>query len=98
MLLRAAALAVSVTFSFSSMSEPMPKLVTEEFMIDAADPGIKLYVRNKRPEKMTQFTSQNTLLFVHGGTLPSGPTFDFPLEGFSWMDYVAQRGIKGGQR
>jgi pimeloyl-ACP methyl ester carboxylesterase len=92
MLLRAAALAVSAAFSFSSMAEPMPKLVTEQFMIDAADPGIKLYVRNKRPEEMTQFTSQKTLLFVHGGTLPSEASFDFPLEGFSWMDYVARHG------
>ena len=41
-------------------------------MIDAVDPGIKLYVRNKRPEDMKQFTSEKTLLFVHGATLPVG--------------------------
>ena len=35
------------------------KLVTEEFMVPAVDPGIQLYVRNKRPEGMTQFTKDS---------------------------------------
>jgi pimeloyl-ACP methyl ester carboxylesterase len=61
-------------------------------MIDAVDPGIKLYVRNKRPEDMRQFTSEKTLLFVHGATLPSEVTFGFPLDGLSWMDYIARQG------
>ncbi|XSC43254.1 alpha/beta hydrolase [Bradyrhizobium sp. RDT10] len=61
-------------------------------MIDAVDPGIKLYVRNKHPEGMTQFAAQKTLLFVHGATSPGEATFDFPLEGLSWMDHIAQRG------
>ena len=38
------------------VADPAPKLVTEQFMIDAADPGIKLYVRNKRTEDLKQFT------------------------------------------
>jgi pimeloyl-ACP methyl ester carboxylesterase len=69
-----------------------PRLVTEEFMIEAADPGTQLYVRNKRPADMNQFTSEKTLLFVHGITLPSEVTFDFPIEELSWMDYIAQHG------
>jgi pimeloyl-ACP methyl ester carboxylesterase len=68
------------------------KLVTEQFMIDAADPGIKLYIRNKRTEDLKQFSSEKTLLFVHGATQPSEATFDLPLEGLSWMDYIAQHG------
>src|SRR5262249_35026599 len=32
------------------------------------------------------------LLFVHGATQPAEATFDLPLEGMSWMDYIAQRG------
>lgn len=68
------------------------KLVTEHFMVDAADTGTQLYVRNKRPVDMTLFTSDRTLLFVHGATLPSEATFDFPLEGLSWMDYIARHG------
>ena len=50
--------------------------MTEHFMIDAADPEIKLYVRNKRPEEMKQFKSEKTLLFVHGATQPAEATFD----------------------
>src|SRR6266516_3583658 len=79
-------------FSSARAAEPTVKLVTEQFMIDSGDPGIKLYVRNKRPEDLKQFTSEKTLLFVHGATQPSEATFDLPLEGLSWMDYIAERG------
>ena len=37
-------------------SHAEPKLVTESYMIPSRDPGIHLYVRNKRPEGMTQFS------------------------------------------
>src|SRR5215510_13914445 len=79
-------------FCPSSAGDPTPKLVTEHFMIDASDPGIKLYIRNKRPEEMTEFKSDKTLLFVHGASQPAEGTFDLPLEGLSWMDYIARRG------
>jgi hypothetical protein len=61
-------------------------------MIAAADLGTQLFIRNKRPEDMTQFAPERTLLFVHGATLPSEVTFDHPLEGLSWMDHIAQHG------
>jgi hypothetical protein len=70
-LLMAAAMAVPAAFTSGGAADPTRKLVTEHFMIDAADPGIKLYVRNKRPEEMKQFTSEKTLLFVHGATQPA---------------------------
>ena len=73
-------------------ADPAQKLVTEQFMIDAADPGIKLYIRNKRTEDLKQFTSEKTLLFVHGATQPSEATFDLQLDGLSWMDYIARHG------
>jgi hypothetical protein len=56
-------------------ADPAQKLVTEQFMIDAADPGIKLYVRNKHTEDLKQISSEKTLLFVHGATQPSGGDF-----------------------
>ena len=67
-------------------------LVTEEFMIPAADPGIQLYVRNKRPASLTSFNPANVVLFVHGATYPAETAFDLQLDGLSWMDYMAQRG------
>jgi pimeloyl-ACP methyl ester carboxylesterase len=73
-------------------ADPAQNLVTEQFMIDAAEPGIKLYVRNKRSEDLKQFTSERTLLFVHGASQPAEATFDLPLEGLSWMDYIARHG------
>jgi predicted acyl esterase len=69
-----------------------PKLVTESYMIQSRDPGIQLYVRNKRPAGMSQFSPEKTLLYVHGTTQAASSTFDLPLDGLSWMDYVAQRG------
>ena len=86
------ALTAPAGFSSAGAAEPTLKLVTEQFMIDSADPGIRLYVRNKRPEDLLQFTSEKTLLFVHGATQPAEATFDLPLEGLSWMDYIAQHG------
>ena len=88
----AAALAALIAFSSACATDEAPKLVTEHIMIEAADPGTRLYIRNKRPEDMKQFTSEKTLLFVHGATQPAEATFDLPLEGLSWMDYIAQHG------
>ncbi|HET7361941.1 MAG TPA: alpha/beta fold hydrolase [Burkholderiales bacterium] len=68
------------------------KLVMEEFMVPAADPGISLYVRNKHPEGMNRFRGDKIVLFVHGATYPAETSFDLKLDGLSWMEYIAQRG------
>jgi pimeloyl-ACP methyl ester carboxylesterase len=68
------------------------RVVTESYHVPAGDPGIQLYVRNKRPDGVTQFKSERILLFVHGATYPSETAFDLRLDGLSWMDYIAQRG------
>jgi pimeloyl-ACP methyl ester carboxylesterase len=69
-----------------------PKLAMEEFMVPAADPGIKLYVRNKHPQGVKKFSGEKILLFVHGATYPAESAFDLKLNGLSWMDYIAQHG------
>jgi len=73
-------------------TEMGPKLITEEFMVPALDPGIDIYVRNKRPAAMNAFRPERTVLFVHGATYPAHTTFDLPIHGLSWMDYIAARG------
>src|SRR4030088_3259027 len=88
----APALAALIAFSSARATDEAPKLVTEHIMIEATDPGTRLYIRKKSPEDMKQFTSEKTLLFVHGATQPAEATFDLPLEGLSWMDYIAQHG------
>ncbi len=66
-------------------------IVMEEFRV-TSDPGIQVYVRNKRPAGMTQFSAAKTVIFVHGATYPAETAFDLRLDGVSWMDYIAQRG------
>ena len=66
-------------------------LAMEEFMVPS-DPGIEVYVRNKHPAGVSQYASSKVVLYVHGATYPSETAFDLPLDGLSWMDYIAQRG------
>jgi pimeloyl-ACP methyl ester carboxylesterase len=66
--------------------------ITEEFMIPGADPGVQLYVRNKRLRSLATFKPDNIVLFVHGATYPAETSFDLQLDGLSWMDYIASRG------
>jgi pimeloyl-ACP methyl ester carboxylesterase len=68
------------------------ELITEEFMIPGPDPGVQLYVRNKRPRSLATFNPDNIVLFVHGATYPAETSFDLQLDGLSWMDYIASRG------
>jgi pimeloyl-ACP methyl ester carboxylesterase len=68
------------------------QLVTEEMMVKTGDPGIEIYVRNKRPANMSSFRPEQTVLYVHGATYPSETAFDLKLDGLSWMEYIASRG------
>ena len=70
-----------------------PPLATTEAMISSSDPGIKLYLRNKHAEGMTSFSSDKTLLFIHGATYPAETSFDLPIDGVSMMDLFAQNGF-----
>ncbi len=68
-------------------------LVMEEFMVPGGDPGIELYVRNKRLPALNTFSADNVLLFVHGATYPAETGFDLSLDGVSWMDVLARQGF-----
>ncbi len=69
------------------------KLVVEDYRLRASDSGIELFVRNKRPADMAAHAAERTVLFVHGSTYPASTTFDLPLDGMSWMDFIAARGF-----
>jgi pimeloyl-ACP methyl ester carboxylesterase len=86
--LLAAALATALAVPAFAQS---PKLVMEEMLVPS-EPGIEIYVRNKRPADMTSFRPERTLLFVHGATYPAHAAFDLKLDGLSWMEYIAARG------
>ena len=78
------------TATSTSGTTAMP-ITMEEFRVPSS-PGIEIYVRNKRPAGMTQFSAAKTVLYVHGATYPSETAFDLKLGGLSWMDYIAQQG------
>ena len=67
-------------------------LITEDFMVPAADPGFQIHVRNKRPADLAKFTPGNVILFVHGATTPPEAGFDLKLDGVSWMEWMARQG------
>lgn len=84
-------LLLSAIFGTAALAQT-PPLVTEETMVKSSDPGIEIYVRNKRPANMTSFRPEQTVLYVHGATYPSETAFDLKLDGQSWMEYIASRG------
>ncbi len=85
------AFAASVFIAGGAGAQSQP-LVTEEMMVKSPDPGIEIFVRNKRPANMNSFRPERTVLFVHGATYPAHAAFDLKLDGQSWMDYIASRG------
>lgn len=90
-LLQACGLIAPVAAGEQALRDRIPALVTEHFRIDSDTPGIRLYVRNKRPADLAAGTDR-ILLYVHGATYPSGTAFDLALDGMSWMDYIAAHG------
>ena len=69
-LITAAGFFLATLFSIPALAQTRA-LVTEEMMVKTADPGIEIYVRNKRPADMTSFRPEQTVLYVHGATYPS---------------------------
>ena len=68
-------------------------VVMDEMLIPGAEPGMQIYLRNKRPEAPGPARPDRTILCVHGATYPASTGFDLPLSGVSWMDYMAGRGF-----
>jgi pimeloyl-ACP methyl ester carboxylesterase len=87
----AATLGLFVAGCATPTSPDSMALTMEEFMVPS-DPGIEVYVRNKHPAGMREFSPERTVLFVHGATYPAHTAFDLKLGGMSWMDYMARRG------
>ncbi|MEE4361749.1 MAG: alpha/beta fold hydrolase [Pseudomonadales bacterium] len=60
-----------------------------EFRIPSGREGCRLFLRNKRlPDAIGV-----PLLCVHGATYASTITFDYAIDGTSWMDWLARRGF-----
>jgi pimeloyl-ACP methyl ester carboxylesterase len=60
--------------------------------IDALDPGIKLFLREKMSRGNTRFANDNIVLFLHGATSPSTCDFDLQYKDYSWADWLVKQG------
>ena len=76
-----------------AVAAPVAQLTTDEFRLPWSEPGVEIYVRNKRPAGTERFPGDRILLYVHGSTYPSSTAFDLPLGGMSAMDYLAGLGF-----
>lgn len=68
------------------------KIVSQDYHIDAVDPGIKLFIRMKMVDGNKSFNNENIVLFVHGATYPSTPDFDLQYRDYSWADWMVRHG------
>jgi pimeloyl-ACP methyl ester carboxylesterase len=86
--------AVALLFSIGSAAAQTGdvKIAKSDYQIDAVDPGIKLFIREKLPEGTARFTSANVVLFLHGATIPSVPDFDLDYKDYSWADRLVREG------
>lgn len=91
-LLQIAGLAAASGVTADVGAAQQSKIIAEEMMVPASDPGIEIFVRNKRPADMNSFAPARTVLFAHGATYPASTAFDLALDGMSWMDYIAAHG------
>jgi pimeloyl-ACP methyl ester carboxylesterase len=77
----------------AAVAAPSSRLATEEFRLPWSEPGVDIYVRNKRPAGVDRFAGDRILLYVHGATYPASTALDLPLGGMSAMDYLAGLGF-----
>src|SRR5215471_11122792 len=86
----AACFAMALTTQTAGAQET--KVTKADAQIDALDPGIRLFVREKMQEGNTRFTNENVVLFLHGATAPSTCDFDLGYKDYSWADWLVKRG------
>ncbi|MEQ8346796.1 MAG: alpha/beta fold hydrolase [Sneathiellaceae bacterium] len=71
----------------------MSDIVTTDHRVPSTLPGLSLLVRNKRRLDLSDFGPGGTVLCIHGATYPATVTFDYPVEGESWLDLLARQGF-----
>jgi pimeloyl-ACP methyl ester carboxylesterase len=69
------------------------EIIQKDYLIDSLDPEVKIEVREKRLKGKHNFTEENTVLLCHGRLAPGPVAFDLSVPGYSWMDYIADRGF-----
>jgi pimeloyl-ACP methyl ester carboxylesterase len=85
-------LLLAVILFVSALPARAANIAMEEFMVPSDTAAISLYVRNRHPQGQNAYAPEKIVLFVHGGAYPAETTFDLPLGGVSWMEYIARAG------
>jgi pimeloyl-ACP methyl ester carboxylesterase len=81
-----------IYFVGSAAVAQQPAISKTDTQIDGLDPGIKIFLREKMPQRNTHFSNDNVVLFLHGATSPSTCDFDLQYKDYSWADWLANRG------
>ena len=68
-------------------------IVTTDHRIPSARQGYEVLLRNKHFGGNHSDEEGKTVLFVHGATYGATDTFDYAIEGRSWMDLMAEQGF-----
>lgn len=90
---RTAVAIVAIGASAVGAAEQENAIVKEEFLVQGRDPGVKLFVREKRLMNLPKIAQENVVLFIHGLPSPASVIFDLAIPGYSWVEYVAERGF-----
>lgn len=67
--------------------------MTTDHRIPSALAGYDVLLRNKRQDSNASGEGNKTVLFVHGATYGATDTFDYAINGQSWMDLMAEQGF-----
>lgn len=93
MICRMVVAVVAISASDAGAAEQENAIVKEEFLVQGKDQGIKLFVREKRLANLPKIGKENVVLFIHGIPSPASVMFDVAVPGYSWLEYMAQRGF-----
>src|SRR2546430_15211674 len=80
----------TVLLALAALAAPLaapaaPKILSRDYHVDAGDPGIKLFVREKTAEG-AEATEDNVVLVGHAATCPSTPDFALQFKAYPWAD------------
>src|SRR5262249_24326490 len=68
------------------------RIVKSDTQIDARDPGIRLFLREKRPEGRPRATTNKVILSRTAAPAPSTCDFALGYQDYSWADWMVKRG------
>jgi pimeloyl-ACP methyl ester carboxylesterase len=68
-------------------------IIKSDYRIASVTDGYGVLLRNKHLNDAEHRLPGNSVLFIHGATYGSSATFDYAVDGESWMDAMAMQGF-----